>query len=38
VIKDALFGLPQVQNDPIILENKERIKREAKLILEAIKE
>ncbi|HXL01791.1 MAG TPA: methionine synthase [Candidatus Atribacteria bacterium] len=37
VIKDALFGLPQVQIDPVIVENKERVKREAKLVLEAIK-
>jgi len=37
VIKDALFGLPKVENDPVIIENKERIKREAKLVLEAIK-
>jgi len=37
VIKDALFGLPQVEFDPVIIENKERIKREAKLVLEVIK-
>lgn len=37
VIKDALFGLPKIEIDPVIAENKERIKKEAKLILEAIK-
>ncbi len=36
VLNDLLFDVPQIDQDPFILEHKERIKREALLLLEAI--